>query len=148
MRRVKVGLIQVVKSDLEPAAIRSLSSNLFPYPRPPPGLFQTQANSHDAARMNIIETSAESKPSPTRKTEITLPGNLAPYSESSIYARTNGYLKAWKTDLGAKVAAGQLMAEISAPDVDAQSNQATANLAQAQANQTIVNSILIASRIS
>jgi membrane fusion protein, multidrug efflux system len=69
--------------------------------------------------------------------EITLPGDLAPYSESSIYARTNGYLKAWKTDLGAKVAAGQLMAEISAPDVDAQLNQARANLAQAQANQTI-----------
>ena len=71
------------------------------------------------------------------ETEITLPGNLAPYSEASIYARTNGYLKSWKTDLGAKVAGGQLMAEISAPDVDAQLNQATANLAQAQANQTI-----------
>jgi RND family efflux transporter MFP subunit len=71
------------------------------------------------------------------ETEITLPGNLAPYNESSIYARTNGYLKDWKTDLGAKVAAGQLMAEISAPDVDAQLNQARANLAQAQANQTI-----------
>jgi membrane fusion protein (multidrug efflux system) len=71
------------------------------------------------------------------ETEITLPGNLAPYNESSIYARTNGYLKDWKTDLGAKVAAGQLMAEISAHDVDAQLNQARANLAQAQANQTI-----------
>jgi membrane fusion protein, multidrug efflux system len=71
------------------------------------------------------------------ETEITLPGNLAPYSEASIYARTSGYLKAWRTDLGAKVTEGQLMAEISAPDVDAQLNQATANLAQAKANETI-----------
>lgn len=71
------------------------------------------------------------------ETEVSLPGNLTAYSEASIYARTNGYLKAWYTDLGAKVTAGQLLAEISAPDVDAQLNQASANLSQAQANQGI-----------
>jgi RND family efflux transporter MFP subunit len=69
--------------------------------------------------------------------EIQLPGNLMAYTEASIYARTNGYLKAWYTDIGAKVTAGQLMAEIDAPDVDAQLRQATATLAQARATLDI-----------
>lgn len=71
------------------------------------------------------------------ETEIVLPGNLTAYSEAPIYARTNGYIKAWYTDIGAKVTAGQLMAEIEAPDVDAQLLQANANLAQARANLEI-----------
>ena len=73
------------------------------------------------------------KPGPT-ETEVVLPGSLTAYSETPIYARTNGYVKAWYTDIGAKVTAGQLMAELEAPDVDAQLRQATANLAQTRAN--------------
>jgi len=65
--------------------------------------------------------------------EIQLPGNLMAYTEASIYARTNGYVKAWYTDIGAKLKKGQLMAQIEAPDVDAQSLQAKATLAQARA---------------
>ena len=68
---------------------------------------------------------------------INLPGNLMAYTEASIYARTNGYLKAWYTDIGAKVTAGQLMAEIETPDVDAQLRQAKADLSQARANLDI-----------
>jgi len=69
--------------------------------------------------------------------EIKLPGNLMAYSEASIYARTNGYLKAWYTDIGAKVTTGQLMAEIDAPDIDAQLRQATADLSRARATLDI-----------
>jgi RND family efflux transporter MFP subunit len=69
--------------------------------------------------------------------EVSLPGNLSAYNEASIFARTNGYLKAWYTDFGAQVKEGQLMAEISAPDVDAQLNKAQADLAQAKANLEI-----------
>ena len=69
--------------------------------------------------------------------QINLPGNLMAYTEASIYARTNGYLKAWYTDIGAKVTAGQLMAEIETPDVDAQLRQAKADLSQARANLDI-----------
>jgi RND family efflux transporter MFP subunit len=71
------------------------------------------------------------------QTEIQLPGNLTAYTEASIYARTNGYVKAWYTDLGAKVKAGQLMALIEAPDVDAELRQAKATLAQARATLEI-----------
>lgn len=69
--------------------------------------------------------------------EIQLPGNLTAYTEASIYARTNGYVKAWYTDIGAKLTAGQLMAEIEAPDVDAQLRQASASLSQARATLDI-----------
>ena len=71
------------------------------------------------------------------ETEIVLPGNLMAYTEASIYARTNGYVKAWYTDIGAKLKAGELMAEIEAPDVDAQLRQMVASLAQARANLDI-----------
>ena len=59
------------------------------------------------------------KAGPT-STEIVLPGSLTAYSDTPIYARTNGYVKAWYADIGTKVKAGDLMAELEAPDVDAQ----------------------------
>ena len=66
--------------------------------------------------------------------EIVLPANVQPYINSPIYARTNGYLRKWYTDIGAKVTKGQLLAEIETPELDAQLQQARANLATAQAN--------------
>lgn len=73
------------------------------------------------------------KASPKIK-EITLPGNLTAFSEVSIFARTNGYLKKWYADLGAKVSEGEVLAELEAPDLDAQLLQVAANQAQAKAN--------------
>src|SRR5580658_6932617 len=43
--------------------------------------------------------------------ELVLPGTVQAYIESPIYARTNGYLKAWYTDIGSTVKRGQLLAE-------------------------------------
>ncbi len=71
--------------------------------------------------------------------EIVLPGNLQAFNDAPIFARTNGYLKAWYVDIGAKVTAGQVLADIEAPDVDAQLRQANGALAQAKANQDIAN---------
>ena len=71
--------------------------------------------------------------------EIVLPGNVMAFNEASIFARTNGYLKSWSTDIGAKVTAGQVLAEIEAPDVDAQLRQAKAGLEQAKSNLEIAN---------
>jgi RND family efflux transporter MFP subunit len=64
----------------------------------------------------------------------TLPGNSLPLFEAGLYARTTGYLKRRLVDIGDRVREGQLLAEISAPDIDDQLAQAQANLAQAQAN--------------
>lgn len=66
--------------------------------------------------------------------ELVLPANVQPYISAPIYARTNGYLKKWYVDIGAKVHQGQLLAEIETPEVDQQLQQARANLATAEAN--------------
>jgi RND family efflux transporter MFP subunit len=66
--------------------------------------------------------------------ERVLPGNSQPLLEAALYARTTGYLKRRLVDIGDRVEEGQLLAEISAPEVDDQLAQAQANVAQAQAN--------------
>src|SRR5258708_24729814 len=66
--------------------------------------------------------------------EITLPGNVQPYIQSPIFARTNGYLKRWYFDIGAHVKKGQLLAEIETPEVDHQLQQSRGNLGTAEAN--------------
>jgi RND family efflux transporter MFP subunit len=69
--------------------------------------------------------------------ELILPGIVQAYIESPIYARTSGYLKSWRTDIGARVHKGDLLAEIETPEVDKQLAQARADLATAQANLAI-----------
>jgi RND family efflux transporter MFP subunit len=66
--------------------------------------------------------------------EIVLPANIQAYTDSPIYARTDGYLKKWYADIGAHVTKGQLLAEIETPEVDQQLLQARADEATAQAN--------------
>jgi RND family efflux transporter MFP subunit len=66
--------------------------------------------------------------------EVVLPANVQAYIDAPIYARTNGYLKHWYADIGARVKAGQLLAEIETPEVDQQLRQARADLATAEAN--------------
>jgi RND family efflux transporter MFP subunit len=69
--------------------------------------------------------------------ELILPGTVQAFIESPIYARTNGYLKAWHTDIGSPVKKGQLLAEIETPEVDQQLTQAVADLATARANEAL-----------
>jgi RND family efflux transporter MFP subunit len=66
--------------------------------------------------------------------EIILPANVQAFKDAPIYARTNGYLKRWYVDIGGRVKAGQLLAEIDTPEVDQQLHQATADVSTAQAN--------------
>ncbi|KVH73857.1 RND transporter MFP subunit [Burkholderia cepacia] len=65
---------------------------------------------------------------------LTLPGAVMPYAEASIYARTSGYIAHWSADIGTHVKAGQTLAQITAPDLDAQLRQAHADTSTAQAN--------------
>src|ERR1700734_2203095 len=69
--------------------------------------------------------------------EIILPGNIQAFIDAPIYARTNGYLKKWYVDIGARVKAGQLLAEIDTPEVDQQLQQARADLNTAEANSSL-----------
>jgi RND family efflux transporter MFP subunit len=56
------------------------------------------------------------------------------FSQSPVYARVDGYVRTWYVDIGAHVTKGQLLAEIDAPEVDQQLNQARAMLKQAETN--------------
>ena len=72
--------------------------------------------------------------------ELTLPGTLLPIQEALIYARTNGYVKQWKVDIGAQVKQGQLLAEIETPEIDRELKQALANQQQVKANMELAHS--------
>ena len=65
---------------------------------------------------------------------INLPGRLEAYYRAPIFARVNGYLKSWNKDIGARVKAGEAIAEIDAPDLDQQLLQARADLTNQQAS--------------
>ncbi|NPT39364.1 efflux RND transporter periplasmic adaptor subunit [Paraburkholderia xenovorans] len=72
--------------------------------------------------------------------DLVLPGNVQAFLDTPIYARTNGYLKKWYADIGAKVKNGQLLAEIDTPEVDDQLRAARADLANAEANYALAKS--------
>jgi membrane fusion protein (multidrug efflux system) len=65
---------------------------------------------------------------------IDLPGRLEAYYRAPIFARVNGYVKSWNADIGARVKAGEVIAEIDAPDLDQQLLQARADLTNQQAS--------------
>jgi multidrug efflux pump subunit AcrA (membrane-fusion protein) len=65
---------------------------------------------------------------------LVLPGQVQAFNDAPIHARVPGYLKAWYHDIGDKVRAGALLADIDTPDLDQQLGQAKADLATAVAN--------------
>ncbi|MFZ0558281.1 MAG: efflux RND transporter periplasmic adaptor subunit [Methylovirgula sp.] len=69
--------------------------------------------------------------------QLTLPGNVEAWYQAPLYARVNGYVKMWYKDIGAKVKAGDLLAEIDTPDLDQQYEEAKGELAKAQANEAL-----------
>ena len=73
---------------------------------------------------------------------IDLPGRLEAYYRAPIFARVSGYLKNWSADIGARVKAGQVIAEIEAPDLDQQLLQARADLASQQASARLSEATL------
>jgi RND family efflux transporter MFP subunit len=77
---------------------------------------------------------------PTAKTSdrtLTLPGTLQAWYAAQIFSRAPGYLRIWYDDIGARVKAGQVLAIIDTPELDAQIVQARADLASAQANMDL-----------
>jgi RND family efflux transporter MFP subunit len=75
--------------------------------------------------VNVATAQRDSEPK-----ELILPGTFQAFNQTTIFPRSNGYVKSWKVDIGDNVKAGQLLAEISTPEVDQQ-------LAQARAQEEI-----------
>lgn len=95
------------------------------------------AGVHESPRQTVSLTNATW---PAKGLEVTLPGDVLAFEQTEIYARADGYLLKWHTDIGAKVEAGQLLAEIDTPELDQDLNRSRAALAQAQANLTLARS--------
>ena len=68
---------------------------------------------------------------------VTLPGTLQGLIESTVYARSSGYLVRWTKDIGATVKKGDLLAEVAAPEIDQQLYQAQAALAQSASSEAL-----------
>ena len=90
---------------------------------------------HDLTEAEAVPVVAVVAPTHTQDhASLDLPGRLEAYIRAPIYARVPGYLKSWRHDIGSKVKAGDVLAEIATPDLDQQLMQARADLSVAQAN--------------
>jgi RND family efflux transporter MFP subunit len=65
---------------------------------------------------------------------VSLPGTTEAFEQANIYSRTSGYVAKRYVDIGDRVKAGALLAEITAPELDHQISQAQATLVQNQAS--------------
>jgi RND family efflux transporter MFP subunit len=94
-------------------------------------LIYAEAHEQEEAqpRVEVIEVARS-----TRNSKLELPGSIQALTEAPILARANGYIKRRMVDIGDRVEAGQPVAEIEEPEVDAQLAQARADLATAEAN--------------
>lgn len=73
---------------------------------------------------------------------LDLPGRLEANYRAPIFARVSGYLKNWTVDIGARVKAGQVIADIEAPDLDQQLLQARADLSSQQSSAKLSEATL------
>jgi membrane fusion protein, multidrug efflux system len=87
----------------------------------------TSIASQSAMRVDVISP----KIGASDRAEL-LPGSVQPLMETVLYARASGFVRRWLVDMGDKVAAGQLLAEIETPELDQELAQARAQLGQAQ----------------
>ena len=74
-------------------------------------------------------------------TGLTLPGQIQPYRQTPLYARTQGFLRRWYVDIGAQVNQGQLLATIDAPELDQDIARAKADQQLAQTNLDRLQSV-------
>ena len=65
---------------------------------------------------------------------VTLPGTTAAFADANIYARATGYIARRNVDIGDRVKAGDLLAELAVPEIDDQISQNEATLTQLEAS--------------
>lgn len=72
-------------------------------------------------------------PTPAATASVVLPATVRPWQTTSLHARVNGYLAAWHNELGERVSAGDLLAEIATPELDQEVAQGEALVLEADA---------------
>jgi len=96
-----------------------------------------QQQSNEAAQMVVTVIHPEKA---ATVIPLQLPGQTRAFIEAPIFAQTSGYLKKWYFDIGAKVKAGDILAEIDTPQVDQQFKQAQAQLKVAESARDLAES--------
>ncbi|MGY6158776.1 efflux RND transporter periplasmic adaptor subunit [Paraburkholderia strydomiana] len=124
---------------LLPAALLTIAAALLAVGIVPRLHASTELSQQVAAQRETIVDAVPPKPAPASQ-ELLLPGSVMPYADASIYARTSGYVRHWYADIGTKVRAGQTLADIETPELDAQLQQARADVATAKANYAFADS--------
>jgi RND family efflux transporter MFP subunit len=92
-----------------------------------------------AERGKLYVNTIVAKPSEAGQT-VQLPGTLQGFVQSSIYARSGGYVKRWTKDIGARVTKGEVLAEIETPEIDQQLSQFIAARNQAASSLDLAKS--------
>ncbi|HET9378749.1 MAG TPA: efflux RND transporter periplasmic adaptor subunit [Chthoniobacterales bacterium] len=111
------------------AAIVGIGIAIFTHQVKPNQTAADQSHPVSPAEMTVSVVHPEKVPSSML---LDLPGQLQAYTDAPIFAQTSGYLKAWHFDIGAKVKANDILAEIDTPEVDQELAQAKAQLQVAQ----------------
>ena len=116
-----------------------------------PKLRQTAVLENEASRIRTAlprVTVAHPRQSPAVRV-LQLPGDVQALEETTVYARTSGYLKRWLVDIGDHVQDKQLLAEVDTPEIDEELSQAVATLGQlkaklltAESNKTLADTTL------
>ncbi len=105
-----------------------------------------KVSSHGRAESDPAQTTSRSDPPavevvfPARGTSayhLVRPGQVQAWYSAPIYARVSGYVKMWYKDIGAKVKAGDVLAEIDTPDLDQKFEEAQGELMKAKANAAL-----------
>lgn len=89
---------------------------------------------HATQEAAILTVSVVHPTAGARAGDLSLPGTVQAFIDAPIYSRTNGYLKKWYFDIGARVHQGDLLAVVETPEVDQQLAATRAELDRMQAN--------------
>jgi RND family efflux transporter MFP subunit len=81
-------------------------------------------------------------------TTLTLPADTKSNRETFVFARANGFVKSWSADIGQRVKAGQVLAEVTTPELDQQIAEARANLGLARSSYNRLAGIALPGAIS
>ena len=105
----------------------------------------SRIHAHTALRQQTsalsVPTVSVVTPKPATATQtLDLPASIQPFQDAAVYARTSGYVLSWKYDIGSAVKAGDVLATIASPEVDAELARAEATEGSALADYLLAKS--------
>lgn len=129
VRRTRI-LVAIVLVGLALGAARTVVSRMS----------NARALENAVAAQSVLYVKTATPVSASAGPTLALPGTLQGFVQSPINARASGYLRRWYKDIGARVAKGELLAEIETPEIDQQLSQAIASRAQTAASLDLARS--------